>query len=183
MQNNSTHNFTPDCESVDILFGLSPSQIYHSFGRFFDSPRMCSVALMEMLNTIVENNSSGQDTSVLIELTRPLNIMVNLERMQKRVDSLFDHFKINDKDTEFSIAVDFMQPDARETVMSLHYELLNIVSAVDKMGFIDFSSAVAAAISDVSTRQAYEDMVCAMSCIHSVYVAYVKNLYYVTSKN
>lgn len=173
MQNNSTHISTLNCESVEILFGLTPYQIYQCFGCFYDLKRYCSVALMEMLQTVRQLNKAGEDISVYIELTATVGTLVQIDRMHddyinftNSIDSTCDNPTwLTDKVLEL------------DCVRKLHYHLLDIVLAVDKVGFMQFSLHVAASISEVSTKQAYEDMVYALACVQNLYMAYQLNKY------
>ena len=177
MLNNSTHTSTPNCESVETLFGLTPNQIYHSFGRFFDFPRMCSIALMEMLEAIQNGYDSDEDISCLIVLTKTMRILVDLERLCPLVSPFLAVFNSSNNDPKWLSKISKDDTEEMEYVTNLHNGLLSIVHSVDKIGFITFSSDVACSISDVTTKTAYEDMVSALSCIHSIYIAYIKSQY------
>ena len=148
-----------DCENVEILFGLNPSQLYFSIGNFFELPLMCSVALMEMLEAIQLGNEKGDDVSILIDFTKTVRILVDLERLQP----VYDNF--------------CSDADHPEFVSELHNSLLSIVQPVDAIGFIDFSAHAAGSICDITTKRAYEDTVCALSCIYAIYIAYIKSIY------
>lgn len=173
MQNNSTHTSTPNCESVEILFGLTPYQIYKCFGGFFDLNRLCSVALMEMLESIQRLNKQGEDVSIYISLTEAVATLVEIDRMHEAY-------------SDFSNCVSYSCDDPawltdellnQECVRAMHYHFLTIVKSVDKIGFMAFSTNVASSLSEITTKQAYEDMVYALACVYNLYVAYVKSEY------
>ena len=183
-QNNSMHTSTPNCESVEILFGLTPHQLYYAAGWFFDFPRMCSVALMEMLDAIQEQSKKGEDTSTLISYLKTMRVLVKLEKLMPVYNELFQHVDSNANNADWLNVLDSDTDNTaslREIIMSLHYSLLDIVNGVDKMGYVDFQSNCAGSFSDITTKAAYDDIVVAFACINSLYVAYTKNRYHCMS--
>jgi hypothetical protein len=181
-QTNATSVITyRESESVETLFGLTPNQIYFSLGRFFDYPRMCSIALMEMLEAIQKGNDSDDDISCLIILTKTMRILVDLERLCPLVSPFLAVFNSSNNDPKWLSKISKNDTEEMEYVTNLHNSLLSIVDSVDKIGFITFSYDVALSIGEVTTKTAYEDMVSALSCIHTIYIAYIKSKYRVQS--
>lgn len=184
VQNNSMHTSTPNCESVEILFGLTPQKLYYAAGWFFDFPRMCSVALMEMLDAIQDQSKKGEDTSTLVSYLKTMRVLVKLEKLMPEYNELFQHVSSSNDNADWLNVLDAYTEDAaslREIIMSLHYSLLDIVIEVDKMGYVDFNSNCAGSFSDITTKYAYDDIVVTFACINSLYVAYTKNRYHCMS--
>ena len=178
------HISTLNCESVEILFGLTPHQLYYAAGWFFDFPRMCSVALMEMLDAIQEQSKKGEDTSTLISYLKTMRVLVQLEKLMPAYNELFQHVSSNTDNSDWLNVLDTDTKDAaslHEIIMSLHYSLLDIVNTVDKMGYVYFQSKCVGSFSDITTKAAYDDIVMAFACINSLYVAYIKNRYHCMS--
>ena len=173
MQNNSTHTSTLNCESVEILFGLTPSEIYSSVGCFYDLKRFCTVGLMEMLETIQQLRRDGEDLSVYIVQSESVAALVEIDRMHDIYSEFSDHVRYDVKDTSW-ITDEVLE---LECVRKLHYHFMNIVNSVNKVGFMEFSTNVASAISEINTKTAYEDMVYALACVYNIYTAYIKSAY------
>ena len=170
---------TQNTPSVEILFGLTPAQITHSFGRYFGCDRMCSVALIEMIEAIQRGFDADNDMSTLVTCISTMKIMVSLEHLcvsYYKVSSVL-HKYYNDPQWLTSSKCNEKNPELYNAVMSLHYGLTDIVAEIDKMGFNAFSINAAECFASVNTKQAYDDIVCAFSCICSIYIDYTKNLY------
>lgn len=184
MPNNSTHTFTPNCESVEILFGLTPNQFYYTAGWFFDFERMCSTALFEILETIQQQSHAGEDCSTLICYLKTMRALVNLEKLlpahnllSQYVSSSNDDPNWFDKLSDIEMDDENDKPDLKKTALTLHRGLLDIVTAVDQIGYVEFASNCAGAFADITTKQAYDDIVVAFACVNTLYMAYTKNRY------
>ena len=173
MPNNSMHTSTPNCESVEILFGLTPFEIYSSIGCFYDLKRFCTVGLMEMLETIQQLNKDGEDLSVYITQSESVAALVEIDRMYNVYSNFSDYVRYDVKDASW-ITDEILELDC---VRKLHYHFMNIVNAVNKVGFMEFSTHVASALSEITTKRAYEDMVYALACVYNIYTAYIKSMY------
>lgn len=167
------------CESVDILFGLTPREVYYTVGHFFDLPRLCSVALMEMLDAIQQGFEANNDVSELILFTKTMKIMVDMERLNTTFFAFSNYFHADNVNPNWMDALNDSgkNDELRKDIMALHYGLLDIVSAVDKMTFVDFCENAASCFAEITTKRAADDIVRAMSCVQAIYIAYIKNLH------
>lgn len=171
---NTNNEFISKNENVDLLFGLSPSQIYYASGLFYEFPRMCSVALMEILEVIQENQDNKKDVSSYIDFSKSMNVLVDIERAHDDYDTFFELF---DKRNNNSVDLTGKSEAEIEAANNLHKWLVKIVGRIDEIGFTDFANFIALSISDVKTKQAYEDMVYALAFAQTFYIAYIKNLW------
>ncbi|MDL2323238.1 hypothetical protein LJC52_04540 [Bacteroidales bacterium OttesenSCG-928-A17] len=156
----------------EILFGLTPYDVYSSISVFFNDTRMCNVALTEILEEIQRRNDNEEDNSILIEFTKNLRVLAALELTLPEYEkfcSAFGHFSDNQ---------DYLSNASEEEIeiaKNLHSRIAKIISLVEDIGYIDFFINAAGLISEVKTKRAYEDIVMALTCVQILYIAYVKS--------
>lgn len=179
MPNNSTHTSTPNCESVETLLGLSRKQIKIIFNDFFEHPRMCSLALMEMLECTQRDVDNYIDVSLLVFLTKPISVLAHLERMRFDYFKFMDAFDFSETQTESPDWL-FNMPDVDpklKLAVNLHHNFNLIIDGIHDIGFNEFSKNIIHAISYIQTKEAYQDIVLALICVQSLYLAFSKSQY------
>jgi hypothetical protein len=170
---NSTNTVTSDYESVNILFGLSPKEVYFLFGYYYDTEPMCSVALMEIFKKCQKQNDNG-DCCLSFSLTASKAVEITVE-MDKGKE-LYNHFiKENDSCSNRYELSDYDDDD--KSSIELHNHLIGIVKKIDEIeGIYDFMENISISINEIQTKSAYESIVTAAFCITSIYIAYERNL-------
>ena len=166
-----TNDCTNDYENVEILFGLTPSQVYYAASTFFDSPRICSTALIEMLEAIQQAQDKDEDNSIVIEFTKSIRVVVDVERMVYNLCRFNGDFGISDE----PLCLEEMDEDKKESINQLHDHFINIVRQVEEIGYINFFINTTSSIFFVKTKIAYEDMMLALAVVQILYVAYIKS--------
>lgn len=172
--NNSTLTNTPDCESVDLLFGLTPNEAENRIGYYFDESRIVSVAIADMLEAIKKNSIDNRDNYLesIIEFTEIISILTDFER----AGEYYSLFKIYFNYTSQSSEYEDQDEEAVEAAKALHEQFLGIIRKINKIGFFEFTEYITLSLSGIKIKRAYEDVVISFCCIINLYVSYEHNL-------
>jgi hypothetical protein len=172
--NNSSLTSTLDCESVSFLFGLTPREIHLDvFGYYYDTEKICSVALMDIFEHCQQKNDLGRDTSCELSFSKVVSIATELDRANQLYFAFKDKHPYNGMEAETS---DYGEDD--QSALELHKHLMGIIKKVHEFGGVyDFNCVVGSAIYCIKNKQAYRDMVDACFCINNIYIAYMRNVF------
>jgi len=160
METNNKKQTASDYESVNLLFGLSPSEFKSLLQFYYDSERICSVAIMEIIE---ECQKQGKCSDFTLPLSRDVAITVELDRMNQLYNCLEDDDELKDDD---------------ETATKINEHLLRIIKKIDELngGIYDFLDNIQESVMLVKTKKAYEDIVLAAFCMAKIYIAYERNV-------
>jgi len=173
--NNSNADLTPDRESVNVLFGLSPKQIYMDvFGYYFDISRMNSVAIMEIYKLIDYKRGEGYEDFLEEELPAIISAIVKLEETA----TIYDHYSTRHPKSKEIYDISYYEKDDKEAhaMHSKLMDIINIIESYDVKGIHRFICFISLICTSVENRQALEDMLTAFGCVVSIYIAYTSNL-------
>lgn len=126
---------------------------------------------MEMLQSIQQLNKAGEDVSAQIAVSESVNALIEIDRMNEPYNELTDLVDWSLSDPQW-LTDDLIK---HECIRKLHHHFVSIVSSIDQVGFMQFSTNVASAISEIKTKYAYEDMMYALACVYNLYVAYTQS--------
>jgi hypothetical protein len=168
---NSNCHVTSDYESVDLLFGLTPKETYYAVGYFFDFPRTCGTAVMEMLAAAQKKQDEGEDNTSILEFSKGVCILTDIEKMRLPYDNYQRHSPCNEMEEED------LDEEAEKDTLVLHEHFISLVRKIDNLGFCGFTECTTGAVSEIQTKTAYEDMVVALGCAVNLYMACKSNLW------
>ncbi|MDR1097294.1 MAG: hypothetical protein LBL57_04095 [Tannerella sp.] len=171
----SNTDATSDYESVDLLFGLNPKEVYFNVGYFFDNPRTCGTAVADMISEALKQGDEREDNTVILGFLEGVHILTDIEKMHYQYEEFANRFP--------SHTTESVNPyEKSEEALCLHEQFVSVVRKIDQFGFCEFTEHITGAVSYIQTKTAYEDMVTAFGCAVNLYMACKANLWKNKSK-
>ena len=170
---NSSLLSTSDYESVDLLFDLTPGQVKDIFCCYYDLQKMCFPAVIEMVKYCQKKNDeeNAWEASIGLMLSKYVGILADIDKMRDAYDDFASTSSF--KNGEYA---ENMDEKEKKVIQALYDHFVSIVKNIDDVGVYEFVDRITDAVRFIETRKCYEDMIEALGCAYSLYVAFLNNL-------